>query len=73
MHANAPTETVIPGAPVFGPLVATLAAHGIPRTTAFELVRSGELPTFTIGRKRFVRIEDLRELADRKLSSKGGH
>lgn len=50
--------------PEYGPLVATCAAYGIRRSAAFALVRDGHVRTFTIGRKRFVLIADLRGLPE---------
>lgn len=50
---------------VFGPMVETCKAHGISRTVAFELARTGLLETFTIGTRRYVRLESLRTLPER--------
>jgi excisionase family DNA binding protein len=33
---------------------------GCRRTTAYKLIRNGQLPTITLGRRRLVRVEDLR-------------
>lgn len=49
----------------FGPLVEECARRGISKTIAFELVKEGHLSTFTIGRKRYVRIPSLESLPDR--------
>jgi hypothetical protein len=51
--------------PEYGPLVSTCAAYGIRRSAAFALVRDGFIRSFTIGRKRFVHVADLRELPER--------
>jgi hypothetical protein len=51
--------------PEYGPLVSTCAAFGIRRSAAFELVRRGLLRTWTHGRKRYVFVDDLRELPHR--------
>ena len=51
--------------PEYGPLVATCAAYGIRRSAAFALVRDGLVRNFTLGRKRYVFIEDLRSLPGR--------
>ena len=49
----------------FAPLVETCRDHGISRTVAFELAASGDLETFTIGRRRYVKLESLRTLPER--------
>jgi len=46
----------------FGPLVETCRAHGIGRTTAFELAANGTLKTFHIGTRRYVTMQSLRDL-----------
>ena len=58
--------------PSFGPLVETGGAHGISRTVSFDLARRGLLDTFTIGARRYVRLESLRTLPDRLAASEGG-
>ena len=57
--------------PTYGPLVPACADHGISRTVAFELARNGLLETFTIGARRYVRLESLRTLPDRLAASEG--
>lgn len=52
---------------LFGPLVESCAAYGIPRSTAFELVAKGLLNTFLIGARRYVMYESLWDLP-RKLA-----
>ena len=52
----------------FGPLVEACAAHGIPRSTAFELVSKGLLDSFLIGNRRYVMFESLWDLP-RKLAA----
>jgi len=54
-----------PDVPTYRPLVTACAEHGIPRSTAFELVRLGKLQTFTIGTRRYVWLESLRTLPER--------
>lgn len=51
--------------PTYRPLVTACADHGISRAVAFELARKGLLDTFTIGTRRYVRLESLRTLPDR--------
>lgn len=55
-------------APTYRPLVPAAADHGISRSVAFELARKGLLETFTIGTRRYVRLESLRTLPDRLAS-----
>lgn len=45
---------------------------GIGRTRVFELLRTGELPSFKVGRTRHIRYEDLREFIDRKAKQARG-
>lgn len=59
---GAPPTTI---KPAYLPLVDACAQHGIGRTEAFRLVSCGLLDTFTIGRKRFVRLASLETLPDR--------
>ncbi|WHZ20703.1 MAG: hypothetical protein OJF55_002852 [Rhodanobacteraceae bacterium] len=54
----------------FAPLVETCRDYGISRTVAFELAASGDLDTFTIGRRRYVRLDSLRTLPER-LAERG--
>ena len=35
------------------------------RTVIFNLMRNGELPSFKVGRRRLIRMADLRALIDR--------
>jgi hypothetical protein len=58
--------------PTYRPLVPACAEHGISRTVAFELARNGLLETFTIGARRYVRLESLRTLPDRLAADEGG-
>lgn len=51
--------------PAFLPLVEGCKAHGISRTVAFELTKSGLLDTFTIGTRRYVKLESLHTLPER--------
>lgn len=55
----------------YRPLVEACADHGISRSVAFELARSGTLDTFTIGKRRYVRLDSLHSLPDR-LAGEGG-
>lgn len=49
----------------FASLVETCREYGISRTIAFELAARGDLETFTIGRRRYVKLESLRTLPER--------
>lgn len=49
----------------FGPLVEECARRGIGRTVAFELARTKQIETFSIGRRRYVRLRSLETLPDR--------
>lgn len=51
--------------PAFAPLVEACRAHGVSRTVAFRLAAEGSLKTFTIGKRRYVLLDSLRELAER--------
>ncbi|SFO14714.1 DNA binding domain-containing protein, excisionase family [Actinomadura madurae] len=49
------------------------ALGGISRTTTYELIRSGELPSVTIGRRRFVAVADLDAFVEgRRTGGQGG-
>lgn len=54
-----------PLSPAYRPLVEACNDHGISRTVAFDLARKGLLDTFTIGKRRYVRLESLRTLPER--------
>lgn len=56
--------------PVFLPLVEGCKSHGIGRTVAFELTKSGLLETFTIGTRRYVKMESLHTLPERLSAQK---
>lgn len=58
--------------PTYRPLVEACGEHGISRTVAFDLARKGLLSTFTIGARRYVRLESLRTLPDRLAANDGG-
>jgi hypothetical protein len=47
----------------------TLATTGWSRTAFYSLVKSGELTTFTVGRRRFVSGESLRAFIDARAQS----
>lgn len=49
----------------YRPLVTACAEHGISRSVAFELAKSGKLATFTIGTRRYVYLDSLRTLPER--------
>jgi excisionase family DNA binding protein len=38
---------------------------GIGRTKLYELINQKEIPSFTLGRRRLIRVEDLRAWLDR--------
>lgn len=52
-------------APAYRPLIEACQAHGISRTVAFELAKSGDLKTFKIGTRRYVYLDSLRTLPER--------
>jgi hypothetical protein len=58
--------------PAYRPLVEACGEHGISRTVAFDLARKGLLDTFTIGARRYVRLESLRTLPERLAANDGG-
>lgn len=58
--------------PAYRPLVEVCGEHGISRTVAFELARTGQLQTFTIGKRRYVLLESLRTLPERLAANDGG-
>lgn len=66
------TETMRSETPTYRPLVTACADHGISRTVAFDLARSGLLDTFTIGTRRYVRLDSLRTLPERLAANDGG-
>ena len=51
--------------PTYRPLVTACAEHGICRSVAVELAKSGLLATFTIGTRRCVYLDSLRTLPER--------
>jgi hypothetical protein len=51
--------------PAYGPMVEVCGHHGISRTVAFELARTGLLDTFRIGARRYVMLDSLRALPQR--------
>lgn len=51
--------------PPYGPLIETCAAYGIRRSRAHEYAKSGLIDTFTMGRKRYVRLDSLDTLPER--------
>ena len=56
--------------PAYRSLIEACRDHGISRTVAYELVNSGDLDTFTIGRRRYVYLSSLRTLPERLKAKK---
>lgn len=56
----------------FAPLVETCRSHGISRTVAFELAARGDIATFRIGKRRYVKLESLRTLPERLAANDAG-
>ena len=56
--------------PDFLPFVEACSANRISRTVAYELANAGLLETFTIGRRRYVKVESLRSLPERLAQAK---
>lgn len=48
---------------------AAKALGGLGRTTMYELIKSGELPSVTIGRRRFVAVRDIDEYVDQRRAA----
>lgn len=49
------------------------ALGGISRTTTYRLIKSGDLPSVTIGRRRFVAVCDLQAyVEERRSAGQGG-
>ena len=66
MRTNDKTAPELAPAPYgFGPLEVECRRRGIGRTMAYELQKQGLLETFTIGRKRMVKIASLESLPER--------
>jgi hypothetical protein len=57
--------------PTYAPLVPACKAHGIGRSTAFELARNGDLRVHKIGSRTFVDLESLRTLPERLAARDG--
>lgn len=57
--------------PLYAPLVEACKAHGISRSVAFALCKSGLIETFRIGKRRYCYIESLHSLPNR-LGKNGG-
>lgn len=47
------------------------ALGGIGRTTTYQLIKSGELPSVTIGRRRFVAVQDLDAYVEARRAAAG--
>ena len=45
------------------------ALGGISRTKVYYLIRDGELPSVTIGRRRFVATRDIRDYMERRRAA----
>lgn len=65
-HSAAPIDTrrLIPWWPDAGQMLG-----GIGRTSVYHLIKSGELPSVTIGRRRFVAVQDLEEYVERRRAA----
>jgi excisionase family DNA binding protein len=49
------------------------ALGGLGRTSVYHLIKSGELPSVTIGRRRFVAVQDIDEYVEqRRLVGRAG-
>jgi excisionase family DNA binding protein len=48
------------------------ALGGLGRTKTYYLIKSGELPSVTIGRRRFVAMRDLEEFIERRRAAAQG-
>lgn len=48
------------------------ALGGIGRTKTYYLIRDGDLPSVTIGRRRFIAMRDLREYVERRRAAGQG-
>lgn len=51
---------------------AARALGGLGRTKTYHLIRSGELPSLTIGRRRFVALQDIDAYIDRRRAANQG-
>ncbi len=51
--------------PAFRPFIEACREHGIPKSTAYVLLRDGLLETFTIGRSRYIYLDSLHTLPER--------
>ena len=45
------------------------ALGGLGRTKTYHLIKSGELPSVTIGRRRFIAVRDLEEYVERRRAA----
>lgn len=45
------------------------ALGGLGRTSVYQLIKSGELPTVTVGRRRFVAVQDLDEFVEQRRTA----
>lgn len=43
------------------------ALGGLGRTSVYHLIKSGQLPSVTIGRRRFVRVKDIEEYVEKNI------
>ena len=51
--------------PAFRPFIEACREHGIPKTTAYELMAEGKLQTFLIRRRRYIDMASLSSLPAR--------
>ena len=65
MSSSLPPSSLVAIQPSYAPLVFACRAHGIGRTSAFELAKRGLLATHKIGSRTFVDLESLRTLPER--------
>lgn len=63
--------TLVTSGVAFGLFVPQMKARGIPKTTAYEILKKGLIETTLIGRRRYVKLASLDSLLDR-ISGKGG-
>ncbi|HLI00657.1 MAG TPA: helix-turn-helix domain-containing protein [Acidimicrobiales bacterium] len=59
-----------PPDPLMVPIETAAEMLGLGRTTTFTLIKTGELPTITVGRRRLVPVDAVRKfVADRLAGS----
>lgn len=62
--AGTPADAPQPNEPISVRIATAVKLTGIPRTTLYELIRSGEIETFKIGRSTFIPYRCLKKLVD---------